>query len=212
VFHINNGVDLEQFWRNADSYPVEDKDLSEANKFIVNYTGSIRAANNIDSLVETAHYLHELKNLKVKILVWGAGDYAKELCNLIDDSGLDNIKYKGVVKKVMIPSVLVQGDVNVYTFRDGGTKYGIDLNKCFEYLASGKPLIGNNDTMFSVIRKYKCGIEKKMDAKELAEVIDEMSKLPSSEYDTLCKNSRMAAEFYDFSVLTEKLIDVIEKL
>ncbi len=212
VYHINNGVDLKRFEKNAIAYPVDDVDLKEDGKFIVNYTGSIRAANNVNELVDTARYLKEFGNEKVKILIWGAGDYVEDLCKLIDESELDNIKYKGAVKKVMIPSVLVQGDVNVYTFRDGGTKYGIDLNKCFEYLASGKPLIGNDDTLFSVIRKYDCGIERKMGAKELAEVISEMSNLPETEYEKMCHNASIAAKDYDFSVLTGKLIDIIEKL
>lgn len=212
IYHINNGVDLKQFKSNIAEHPVNDEDLSESGRFIVNYTGSIRAANNVGDLVETAKHLKNLHNEKVKILIWGAGDYVEELCKKIDDSGLENIRYKGVMKKVMIPSVLVQGDVNVYTFRDGGTKYGIDLNKCFEYLASGKPLIGNDDTLFSVIRKYDCGIEKKMDAEELAGAIDEMSNLPEEEYARLCQNASIAAKDYDFSVLTGKLIDIIEKL
>ncbi len=212
VYHINNGVDLRRFWKNVTKYPFTDNELQEYGKFIVNYTGSIRAANSVDKLVETARYLKELHNEKVKILIWGDGDYVEQLCKMIDESGLDNIKYKGIIKKVMVPSVLVQGAVNVYTFRDGGTKYGIDLNKCFEYLASGKPLIGNDDTMFSIIRKYNCGIEKKMNAKELAEAIDWISNLPMEEYNKLCQNSKKAAEDYDFAVLTRKLIEVIEKL
>lgn len=212
VYHINNGVDLKRFRKNAEVYPLNDDDLSEKSTFIVNYTGSIRAANNVSDLVETARYLKELHNEKVRILIWGAGDYVEELCKLIDESGLNNIKYKGVVKKIMIPSVLMQGDVNVYTFRDGGTKYGIDLNKCFEYLASGKPLIGNDDTLFSVIRKYDCGTERKMNARELAEAINQISNLPEEEYIRLCKNASAAAEDYDFSILTGKLIDIIEKI
>lgn len=212
IYHINNGVDLKRFRENVDKYPMYDNDLVDNEKFIVNYTGSIRMANNVESLVETAQHLKKFGNCKVKILIWGAGDYADNLCKLIAESGLDNIEYKGTVKKNMIPSVLTQGSVNIYTFRDGGTKYGIDLNKCFEYLASGKPLIGNDDTLFSIIRKYNCGIERKMNALELAEAINEMSDLPKSEYQKLCTNSKEAAKDYDFSVLTEKLIKVIEKL
>jgi glycosyltransferase involved in cell wall biosynthesis len=212
IYHINNGVDLKRFMENVEKYSLNDDDLAEDGKFIVNYTGSIRAANSVDELVGAAQQLKELHNERVKILIWGTGNYVENLCELIRDSGLNNIKYKGMVKKAMIPSVLSQGDVNVYTFRDGGTKYGIDLNKCFEYLASGKPLIGNDDTLFSVIRKYDCGIEKKMNARELGEAIDKISNMPVEEYERLCKNASMAAEDYDFSVLTAKLIDIIEQL
>ena len=73
-------------------------------------------------------------------------------------------------------------------------------------------MIGNDDTLFSVIRKYDCGIERKMGAKELAEVISEMSNLPETEYEKMCHNASIAAKDYDFSVLTGKLIDIIEKL
>ena len=211
VYHVNNGVDLKRFKENIEKYTLEDQDLLEKDKFIVNYTGSIRRANNVAELVETAKYLKSY-NDKIKILIWGAGDFVESLCKLIDESGLDNIKYKGVIKKIYVPSVLVQGDINIYTFRDGGTKYGIDLNKCFEYLASGKPAIGNDETMFSVIRKYGCGIEEKMDAKELANAINDIATLPEDEYLKLCRSASEASKDYDFSVLTDKLIDIIESL
>lgn len=211
IFHINNGVDLKRFKENAEKYIFEDQDLSDKDKFIVNYTGSIRKANNVEELVETAKYLKDY-NDKIKILIWGAGDFVESLCRLIDESGLDNIKYKGVIKKIYVPSVLMQGDVNIYTFRDGGTRYGIDLNKCFEYLASGKPAIGNDETMYSIIRKYKCGREQKMNAEELAKAINDIATLPEDEYLRLCNNSNEAAKEYDFSVLTDKLIDIIKSL
>lgn len=212
IHHINNGVDIGRFKKNMEVFPLCDEDLGRKDKFTVNYTGSIRAANNVDSLVETAARLKEMRNDRVQILIWGAGDYVSELCEHIKERDLGNIKYKGTVKKVYVPSILSQGDVNIYTFRDGGTKYGIDLNKCFEYLASGKPLIGNDDTLYSVIRKFNCGVERKMNAEELAEAIDKLSNLPAEEYEKLCKNAAEAAKNYDFSILTEKLIDVIENV
>lgn len=212
VYHVNNGVDLNGFLDNIEKYPIIDEDLLKKDKFVVNYTGSIRAANDVSSLVDVARYLKEMGNNRVKILIWGSGDYVEKLNFLIEKSGLDNIKYKGILKKIFIPSVLTQGDINIYTFRDGGTKYGIDLNKCFEYLASGKPIIGNDDTLFSIVRKYNCGVEKKMNAKQLAETIDYMSNMPEEKYRDLCSNARNAAKDYDFSVLTDKIIRIIEKI
>ena len=212
IYHINNGVDLKQFWENVKLFPVADDDLSEPGKFIINYTGSIRAANNVDILVNTAKYLDDFQNDRVKILIWGAGDYSEKLCASINKLGLKNIVYKGSVKKKYIPSILVQGDMNVYTFRDGGTKWGASLNKSFEYMASGKPIVGNIDTPYSIVEKFECGVEKKMDAFELAEVMDKMSKMPKIQYQFLCDNAKNAVEKYDFSVLAEKVISVVENV
>ena len=52
VYHINNGVDLEQFDYNTEHFRVDDPDLDDPNTFKVVYTGSIRKANGLGILVE----------------------------------------------------------------------------------------------------------------------------------------------------------------
>ena len=54
VYHINNGVDLEQFDYNTEHFRVDDPDLDDPNTFKVVYTGSIRKANGLGILVDAA--------------------------------------------------------------------------------------------------------------------------------------------------------------
>jgi glycosyltransferase involved in cell wall biosynthesis len=77
-------------------------------------------------------------------------------------------------------------------------------------MASGKPIISTVKMGYSIIEKYKCGVElKNSTPQELANAILEIKKMPLEKYELLSNNAKRGAEDFDFKVLTEKLIDVI---
>jgi len=128
---------------------------------------------------------------------------------------LHNVKMKGYVNKQFIPSILSKSNVNILNY--SSTQYnwtrGNSSNKLFEYMASGKPIISTVKMGYSIIDKYKCGIElEKGTSKELAEAIIKIKSLETSIYDELGDNARAGANDFDFKVLTRKLIDVIDSL
>ncbi|HHY99467.1 MAG TPA: glycosyltransferase family 4 protein, partial [Tissierellia bacterium] len=81
VYHINNGVDLEIFDYNRDNYVLEDVDLNSEETFKVIYTGSIRKANNLEIIINTAEYLQKKHTNNIKFLLYGDGDERKILEN-----------------------------------------------------------------------------------------------------------------------------------
>ena len=66
---------------------------------------------------------------------------------------------------------------------------------------------------YSIIKKYDCGVELDEDTPEaLAEQIMLFHDMKSEEREQIGRNARNGANDFDFSVLTEKLIQVIESV
>lgn len=211
IFYINNGVDIQGFDENAARYPMHDEDLNDGHFNLV-YTGSIRRVNQIDTLLDTAKEL--VDEPQIQILIWGAGDYVNGIKKRIQEEKITNIKYKGVVKKQEIPGILIQSDANVVHWQNMDVlKYGCSYNKLFEYLAAGKPVFSTVHTGYSILKDKNCGMEAEGYApEEFAEDIKKLYHMTQKQREALGRNARAAAEQFDCSLLTEKLIKIIENL
>lgn len=211
VFHINNGVDLELFDSNRDTYRIEDEDLDQEDVFKVVYTGSIRHTTNIMQVVKAAE---EFRDTEVVFLIYGDGDEREELEKYCCDNDINNVKFKGRVDKKFVPYILSKSDLNLINVRstDIWLKYGSSENKLFEYLAGGKPICSNVKVNYSIIERFACGTEENItDKKRYAEIIKTIKGMDSDNYSQLCSNARRAAEEYDFHVLVDKLEKIIVK-
>ncbi|WP_078431936.1 glycosyltransferase family 4 protein [Metabacillus halosaccharovorans] len=212
VYHINNGVDLDEFNYNKDNNTLHDIDLNNENCFKVIYAGSIRKANNVKKIVEVAEFIDKKGYENIKFLIYGDGTEKEELEKYSYNRNLNNIKFKGFVEKNKIPYILSKSNLNILHFEQNTIKrYGASLNKMFEYFASSKPILSDCEFGYDLIKKHKCGVVlDNADVEQFANAIVEFSKMTKSEYDAYCKNANQVAKEYDFKVLTEKLIDIIE--
>ncbi|NLC14535.1 MAG: glycosyltransferase family 4 protein [Chloroflexi bacterium] len=210
VYHINNGVDLESFHQNLYENAYHDKDLDDEASFKVVYTGSVRRANNIDLVIDAAKLLHDTR---VSFLIYGDGTELERLKQRCKDEQVNNVVFKNVVEKKHIPSILSRSDLNFFVLEDSNLfRFGLSLNKSFEYLASGKPLLIIGRAAYSMVDKYKCGLHvQATDAREFADAVMRIKDQSRDAYLTMCDNARKAANDYDFKVLAKNLIKVIEK-
>ena len=213
VYHINNGVDLESFYESRDKSDFHDQDLENPALFKVVYTGSVRLVNEVDKLVDVAMELRRKGQNNIKILIWGGGDYTDKINQRIDQCGLENIELKGRVDKSIIPKTLSQSSLNVFLFSDSPLiKYGLSLNKMFEYFASGKPVLVNRHPAYSLIDQYHCGRSMSTFTPEkMADEIIAFASLSQNDYNRYCSGALLAAQDYDFKELTQKLMNVIEE-
>jgi glycosyltransferase involved in cell wall biosynthesis len=209
VYHINNGVDLEKFDHDRDTYRWEDPDLEDPSTFKVIYTGSIRQANGLGQIVDAAK---ALTDPKIKLLIWGGGDDVPALEQRVRDEGLTNIVFKGKVDKKYIPSIVSRADMTLVHWQMNTIlKYGISYNKLFEYMAAGHPVFSTIQTPYSIVERYDCGAETAgFTAGDFAAGIERLANLPPEEQTRLGVNARKAAEEYDFHKLTEKLLRILE--
>ena len=211
VHYINNGVDMEVFKMNLLHNWLQDDDLDCKDLFKVVYVGSIRKANNLDKILDTARLI---KNRHVRFLLWGAGDEVERLKMKTQEQKIDNIVFKGNVDKKYIPSILSRSNLNFFILNGSELfRFGLSLNKSFDYIASGKPLLIVGKAAYSLVDKYRCGIHiNSLNPKNIADGIEKFISMPQTEYDTYCKNSLKAAQEFDFKELTNKLISIMYEL
>lgn len=211
VHYINNGVDLEQFDYNKEHFRVEDADLDEPDTFKVVYTGSIRKVNNLGLLLDAAK---NVKDSRVKFLIWGDGDERAALEQRVREEHIGNVVFKGKVEKKYIPSIVSRADLN-FAHNDPSPlfRFGISFNKLFDYLAAGKPVLCDFPCPYNPAVTYGAGIEATdTQPQQIAKAIDALVTSAEQEWQSYCANARRAAEDYDFKRLTDKLIAVIESI
>lgn len=211
AFYINNGVDLEAFDRNVKEFWLEDSDMDDSEAFKVVYAGAIRRINNVGLLLDAAKLI---RNPRIKFVIWGDGDELEQLKKRVEDETINNVVFKGNINKKYIPSIDVRSDVNVVHWEMNSLlRVGESFNKAFEYFAAGKPVFYTIRPGYSIVEKYKCGkLTEGFEPKDIAKGIEMMEALPEDEKKRMSTNARAAAEQFDFRILTQKLIDIIEKI
>lgn len=210
VWHINNGVDLENFDFDCEHSTLTDDDLEREDTFKVVYCGSIRKANNLGLLLDIAKRLNDDS---VQFLIWGSGDESEALEHRIAVEDIKNVHLKGRVPKHYIPYINNKADLTVLNYEMNDIwRYGGSQNKIFEYFASGTPVMTNIRMGYDLIDRYDCGFHVDYsDIDSVASLLSRLKSMPREEYGRYCANARKAAEEYDFKRLTDKLCQVFEE-
>lgn len=202
MHYINNGVDLKQFDYNRINYTISDEDLENREIFKIVYTGSIRKANNLGKLLDIAKHIN---SKKIKFLIWGDGDELETLKSRVLNENISNVVFKGKVEKKYIPYITSSADLN-YAHSESVAlfRFGISLNKIFDYLAAGKPIVCDFTANYNPVLTANAGVEiTDADASKMAQAIEET--VNSDYLEIYSINARKAAERYDFIKLTKKL-------
>ena len=214
IYYISNGVDLEVYDKLASDEEGESCFEFEESKFNVVYTGAIRKVNNLGMIVDAAKILQEHGDSKVKITIYGDGDELESLKLKCKQEKIYNIVFAGRCPKSQVPIILKKADCSImHNTSTILNKYGQSQNKFFEYLAAGKPIIMTYSVGYSICAAEHCGIEvSTQNAAEICEAIEKMSTMDLNDYKTMCKSARKVAQKYDFKLLTQKYVDIIEKM
>lgn len=211
VHHISNGVVINTFDNNSIEHMIVDSDLDNKDYKNIVYAGSIRQVNNIGLLLDTAKIIQNHGINNIRFLIYGSGDEKDRLEKRCREENINNVIFKGRVEKKYVPSILKKSYINI--LHNSSTtldKYGQSQNKLFEYLAAGKCIVQTYSTKYNIIDKYNCGISaSNQNEVEIANIIMGVSK---NEEECRKKgiNARKLAYEYDFSKLTQQLIEIIE--
>ena len=178
------------------------------------YAGSIRKVNDLGILLEAAKILQDRNVDGYELLIFGEGDDKPALERRAEEMGLRSVRFMGFVPKVQVPSVLAQSDINIlHNSSTSLDKYGQSQNKFFEYLASGKPVLMTYSVGHSVVKEEKCGIEVSRQTPEaIADAIEWLCDQPREVLTEYSENARRCAQQFDFKMLTNKVITLLEEL
>lgn len=210
VFYINNGVDLESFSYNRDHFQIEDPDLEDRDSFKVVYTGSVRRANNLGRLLDTAK---QPDATDVRFLIWGDGDELSMLEQRVRDERIGNVVFKGKVEKKYIPYIVSRADANLIHGEEHGKelfRFGISPNKMFDCFAAEKPIIIDISARYNPVEQFQAGLCIE-GTHALMEAVGQIRKKSAAELEAMCLNAKRAAQRFDFRNLTKELMEILEK-
>lgn len=211
IHYINNGIDLNEFKRNKETFTIEDKDLTNKDSFKVIYTGSIKKVNNLGLLLDIAK---KVNNNKIIFLIWGDGEEKELLIKRVTDEKIKNVIFKGRVEKKYIPFITSSADLNFAHCNPSKLfRFGISFNKIFDYLAAGKPILCDFKSNYNPVVLLNAGKEVENPKPEnVASVIEEFFRMDKDEYNEYCYKALTGAKKFDFNNLTKELCNIIEKL
>jgi glycosyltransferase involved in cell wall biosynthesis len=213
IFHINNGVDIDDFDNNKNKFTLEDEDLLSESTFKVIYLGSIRLANNLIQLIDAAASLKDFSD--IKFFIYGDGDDRDYLERYCKKKQINNVVFKDRwIELKYVPYVLSKSSLNILNYMPSALfRFGASQSKSFQYMASGRPICSNVKMNFCPITKYQIGISDSFsNSKSYADAILSFYTMEKSSYDSMCNRSRNAALNYDYKVLALKFIDVMNKI
>ena len=209
VVWIPNGVDLTRFQVKFQKKLVNDR------YFKVMYTGSHGKANALDILLKAAKIIQDCGYDDIKFILIGSGPEKSKLIELAKKLKLKNVEFRDPVKKTEISRVLSEADVTVFILRNLPLyKYGISLNKLFDYLALGKPIILAGNPVNNPVKESNCGLTvPPEDPKALAEAIIKIYKMPPEEREEMGRRGRKYVEkYYSIPILVDKLEKVLTEV
>ena len=202
---IMNGVVIDE-WKNPGSLPEQhqktlDK-LHDDGKFIICFFGSVNVSYSIDYLIDATE---KLNDSRVVIVIVGEGNQKKELMEKAKNR--DDIVFLSKIPKTSIPTLMENIDCcYVGALRNDMFRFGICMNKLFDSMMSGKPILYAVEAPNNFIKDYQCGISVKAeDVDALSYGIRQMLELSQEEREQMGKNGREAVlEHYTYEKLARE--------
>ena len=206
---VTNGIALDEV-QNPEPLAPEIAAQVPADGLRIVYTGTLGAANALETLIEAAALVRDLPD--VTVLLVGQGRERAELERRCRELELENVRFLGPVPKVQVQSVLAACDVCFIGWRDRALfRFGTGWTKLPEYLFSEKPVLASYSGNFDPVQRFESGITVPAeDQQALADAIRRLHAMPKAERRQMGKNSRQAAlAHYDYAKLAQRLEQVL---
>jgi len=199
ITYIPNGTDLNRFSYTEDIPFLDNEELIK-NKKIIAYVGSLSLANNMDRIIELATILD--KNKEYIFLFIGEGTYKETLEEQVKNLELSNCLFYPAVNKELIPSILSYADFGIISLKDSAVyKWGYSLNKIYDYLGAGLPIIFDTNVSNNIVKDHHLGIT----SNNLEDLAEKLRNLSSEEQIVIKENSRKyVLENHDWETLSGK--------
>ena len=204
---IPNGVDLSQ----VESSPLPDM----GNNFRIAYLGAHGQANDLETLIKAMCRLRkENANSTIECHLVGAGPVKSALMEKAEKLGLNNVKFHQPVPQNELYRQVKEYDafINCTKALPELYKYGVSMNKLFDYMAMSRPTIVAMDAVNNPIKEAQAGLTvPPEDPAALAEAILKLSATPLEQRQLMANRARShVAAQYDYKILAGRLFDVID--
>ena len=209
--NIQNGV-VEDEWTEPDRLPEDHEKFFKEHKdeFIVGYFGGHALSNALDRMLDVAKAMKDDKDT-IFVLV-GDGVEKPSLMKRAENENISNVFFLPPVPKKAVPELLKDFDCSYMT---GATsplyRFGLCLNKMYDSMMGGLPVILAFDAPPTPVMEYGCGYQ--VDPEDETAVIEAIRKIKSfgeSERKEMGEKGRKAIlENFTYSKLAEQFLESI---
>lgn len=210
---IPNGIALEDWElpeKLNDTHKKLFNQLKEKGKFIICYVGGHALSNKLDLLLNAAKQMKHKKELSFVLI--GKGVEKERLQKRVQEEKIDNVFFLPPIPKKQVPSVLAEADalyigaktVPIYRF-------GVSLNKVYDYMMSGKPILYGVEAFNNDVAEAGCGITfDSNDEDGLRKAIEELQSLSSTERHKMGDNGKKwVLENCEYKKISAEFLSVI---
>ena len=206
--NIPNGI-VEKDWEASEELPEyvinKLKGLREEKKFIVGYFGGHALSNALDILLDVAKLFLDNENI-VFVLV-GNGVEKPRLINRSIEENIHNVAFIDPVKKRSIPNLLSWFDcIYIGTIKSPLYRFGLGMNKIYDSMMAGRPIVLSATTPKTIIEEYNCGIVVPSDEKlKIKDAINRLYLMSPCDRAVLGENGKRAVkEYFTYDKLAKK--------
>ncbi|AHB47200.1 glycosyl transferase [Hyphomicrobium nitrativorans NL23] len=207
VVWIPNGVDLE-------GHPPP-ADVPSSGPFTLMYLGAHGKANALDTLIAAMGIVGaDPAGERIVLRLIGHGPEKEKLKASAERLGLKSVRFEPPVAKADIPVRASEADAFVISVKDipGLYRFGISMNKIFDYLAAGRPTIIAADASNNPIAEAGAGFTVPPENPEaLAAAILELASLPRARREEMALAGRAHVEAnYAMDRLARRLAQALD--
>ncbi|MFB2572060.1 glycosyltransferase family 4 protein [Micrococcus sp. IITD107] len=185
-YWVPNGVSDDQ-----DVVPTYDKNPNDP--FTVMYFGSMGNANAVDTILKAYAIFVAQSETETRLELVGSGPLSSKLKDLAGELGISSTTvFTDRIPRAELVAFAQRADVLVANMRALDLyKYGIALNKLFDYLLCSKPVVFGASALNNLVEDALAGITVPGDnVDELALAMKRMQQLPASQRQKMGESGR----------------------
>jgi glycosyltransferase involved in cell wall biosynthesis len=180
------------------------------------YLGSHGDANGIDQIVRAMRLVRDDprgKSIRARLI--GEGPRKEDAIRLAEEIGANNITFENSIPKSRIPETAAQADAFVIYNHDLPNlyRYGISMNKIFDYMAAGRPTVIAANAVNNPIAESNGGLTVcPGDPRALADAVLELATMTSTQRQAIGIAARThVEEHYSFKHLAGILARTLDR-
>lgn len=203
--NIQNGV-VEEEWENYDVIPEEHQVFFDQHKdaFIVGYFGGHALSNALDLSLDVAKEF--LDNPSIEFVFVGDGVEKSRLVERAKNEQIDNAFFLPPVSKRAVPDLLSHFDCSYMTGLPSPLyRFGLCLNKMYDSMMAGLPIICAFDAPDTLVKQYECGFQcAPSDQKTVVSAINRIANMTKIERKEMgLRGKRAVSSFFTYKHLAE---------
>lgn len=208
---VPNGIVLED-WQNAENLPEEHQKVFEKlkneGKKIVGFFGSHTKSYALKYLIDA---VIEIKRDDLCVVFVGKGNEKDDLIKYTKDYR-NQFVFLPPIKKQSIPKLVEEFDyIYVGALKNDMFRFGICMNKLFDSMMSGKPILYAVEAPNNYILDYKCGISVEAESVTALKIgLERLLNMEKSQLEEMGRNGKNAVlENFEYKVIAKKFLDIM---